>query len=156
MKNVILLSVCVVAAAASAPIDADPPADVMRIVRAEDVRWQSDPASPGLEVAVIEGDPKVAGKPYVVRVRFAPGTFSAPHFHPETRYVVVLKGTWWVGAGSKWDRDATTPLPTGSFVVHHAGHVHYDGAKGDEVIVQITGIGPTGLTHVNETGQRGR
>jgi len=137
----------------AAPIAADPPADVMRIVRAEDIHWQPDPAAPGLESAVIEGDPRVAGRPYVLRVKFAPGVFSAPHFHPEARYVVVLKGTWWVGAGPKWDREATTPLPAGSFVVHHAGHIHYDGAKGEEVIVQITGIGPTGLVRVDESGR---
>jgi quercetin dioxygenase-like cupin family protein len=137
----------------SSPIVADPPADAMRIVRTEDVHWQPDPLTPGIESAVIAGDPRVAGEPYVIRVRFAPGTFSPPHFHPEARYVVVLKGTWWVGAGPKWDREATTPLPAGSFVVHHAGHVHYDGAKGEEVIVQITGIGPTGLVRVDENWQ---
>jgi quercetin dioxygenase-like cupin family protein len=152
-KELVLLAVGAIGAATFSPIAADPPAEVMRIVRAEDVRWRADPANPGLEVAVIEGDPTAAGKLYVVRVRFAAGTFSAPHFHPETRYVVVLKGTWWVGSGPNWDRDATAPLPAGSFVVHHAGHVHYDGAKNEEVIVQITGIGPTGLTRVDEAGR---
>src|SRR5438874_10023122 len=43
---------------------------------------------------------------------------------------------------SKWDKEATTPLPAGSFVVHHANQIHYDGAKDEEVIVQIMGIGP--------------
>jgi len=137
----------------AAPIAADPPGDVMRIVRAEDVRWHADPAAPGLQSAVIEGDPAVAGRPYVLRVKFAPGTFSPPHFHPEARYVVVLKGTWWVGAGPKWDREATTPLPPGSFVVHHAGQIHYDGAKDEEVILQIMGIGPTGLIRVDAAGR---
>jgi len=153
MKHWLAFALVAAALLGSATMAADPPADVMRIVRAEDIRWQTDPATPGLESAVIEGDPRIAGQPYVLRVRFAPGTFSAPHFHPEARYVVVLKGTWWVGAGPKWDRDATTPLPPGSFVVHHAGHVHYDGAKSEEVIVQITGIGPTDLVPVDETGR---
>ncbi len=153
MKRWLALALPAAALLVSLPLAADPPLGVMRIVRAEDVHWQPDPAAPGLESAVIEGDPRVAGKPYVVRVRFAPGTFSPPHFHPETRYVVVLKGTWWVGAGPKWDRSATTPLPPGSFVVHHGGHVHYDGAKDEEVIVQIAGIGPTGLVRVDENGR---
>lgn len=137
----------------SGPLVADPPAQVMQIVRAAEIRWQSDPALPGVETAVLAGDPRIAGQPYVIRVRFAPGTFSPPHFHPEARYVVVLKGTWWVGAGPKWDREATTPLPAGSFVVHHAGQIHYDGAKSEEVIVQIAGIGPTGLVRVDESGK---
>ena len=98
-------------------------------------------------------DPRVAGEPYVMRVKFAPGTFSTPHFHPAERYIVVLKGTWWVGAGPRWDREATTPLPAGSFVVHHAGQVHYDGAKTDEVIVQIAGVGPGTAVRVDEAGR---
>jgi quercetin dioxygenase-like cupin family protein len=83
-----------------------------------------------------------------------PGVMSAPHFHPEERYVVVLKGTWWVGSGPKWDRNATTPVSEGSFAVHHANKVHYDGAKDEEVIVQITGIGPSGTSLVNEAGEK--
>ena len=75
---------------------------------------------------MLAGNPGAPG-PYVIRVRFAPGTMSPPHFHPEERQVVVLKGTWWVGSGPRWDRDATTPLPAGSFAVHHAGKIHYDG-----------------------------
>lgn len=60
-------------------------------------------------------------------------TMSPPHFHPEERYIAVLKGTWWVGAGPKWDRSATTPVPAGSFVVHHPNKIHYDGAKDEEL-----------------------
>ncbi|MBS0396155.1 MAG: cupin domain-containing protein [Proteobacteria bacterium] len=131
----------------------DPPAQVMSIVREADLHWQRDPQSPGLESAVLAGDPRRAGEPYVLRVRFAPGAFSHPHFHPNTRYIVVLKGTWWVGAGAAGNRDATTPLPPGSFVIHHAGEVHFDGAKDEEVIVQITGIGPGTATAVDATGR---
>jgi quercetin dioxygenase-like cupin family protein len=138
---------------ASSAIVADPPADVMTVVREQDIRWQPEPAIPGLQTAVVAGDPRVAGQPYVIRVKFAPGTFSPPHFHPETRYIVVLKGTWWVGAGPKWDRDTTTPLPPGTFVVHHAEHIHFDGAKTEEVVLQITGMGPSAMVRVDEAGR---
>ena len=138
---------------ASSLIAADPPADTMAIVRAADLHWTKEPSIPGLETAVVAGDPRVAGQPYVVRVKFAPGAMSPPHFHPETRYIVVLRGTWWVGAGPRWDRDATTPLPAGTFVVHHANHVHYDGAKAEEVELQITGIGPSAMIRVDEAGK---
>jgi quercetin dioxygenase-like cupin family protein len=37
---------------------------------------------------VLAGNPGAPG-PYVIRVRFAPGTMSPPHFHPEERQVVV-------------------------------------------------------------------
>jgi hypothetical protein len=40
-------------------------------------------------------------------------------------------------------------LPTGGFAIHAPGKVHYDGAKDEEVIVQISGIGPSGTNVVN-------
>jgi quercetin dioxygenase-like cupin family protein len=132
---------------------ADPPADVMNIVRVDEIKWVSNPLVPGLATAVVQGDPRKAGEPYVIRVKFPPNTFSPPHFHPEARYIVVLKGTWWVGSGPKWDKDATTPVPTGSFVIHHPNKIHYDGAKDEEVILQIIGVGPSDTKPVDEAGK---
>ena len=134
-------------------VRADPPADVMNILREADVKWVESKVALGVSTAVISGNPAIPGQPYVVRARFAPGVFSPPHFHPETRFIVVLKGTWWVGSGPKWDKDATTPVPAGSFVVHHPNKIHYDGAKNEEVIVQISGMGPGTTTPVDESGQ---
>jgi quercetin dioxygenase-like cupin family protein len=113
----------------------------MQIVREADVRWTSGQFGTGLQTAILSGNPSQPG-PYVIRVKFAPGTMSPPHFHPEARYVLVLKGTWWVGAGPKWDREATTPVPAGSLVIHHPNKIHFDGAKDEEVVLQIVGIGP--------------
>jgi quercetin dioxygenase-like cupin family protein len=137
----------------SSAVLADPPADVMNIVREAEIKWVPNPLVPGLATAVVQGDPKEPGKPYVVRVRFPPNTMSPPHFHPEARYIVVLKGTWWVGAGPKWDREATTPVPAGSFVIHHPNKIHYDGAKAEEVVLQIIGVGPSATIPVDESGQ---
>jgi len=131
---------------------ADPPADVMQIVREGDIKWTPSRLIPGAHTAVVSGNPTQPG-PYVMRVKFTPGTMSPPHFHPETRYIVVLKGTWWVGSGPKWDRDATTPVPAGSLVVHHPNKIHYDGAKDEEVTLQIVGVGPSGTIPVDESGQ---
>ncbi|HZQ71593.1 MAG TPA: cupin domain-containing protein [Burkholderiales bacterium] len=132
---------------------ADPPKEVMNIVRASDMVLKASPRVPGISQVVLEGDPAVPGKVYVVRNRFAPGTFSPPHFHPETRYIVVLKGTWWVGSGPKFDKEATTPVPAGGFVVHHPNQIHWDGAKDEEAVVQITGIGPGTTILVDEAGR---
>lgn len=153
MDRRIAMALYLAGALSSAPLVADPPAAVMTIVREPDIKWSADPTIAGLQTAVVAGDPKVAGQPYVIRVKFAPGAMSPPHFHPETRYIVVLRGTWWVGAGPKWDRDATTPLPAGSFVVHHANHIHYDGAKTEEVELQITGVGPSAMVRVDAAGR---
>jgi quercetin dioxygenase-like cupin family protein len=110
----------------------------------EDVQWKS-PFGVGAAMAVIHGDPSQPGT-YVVRVKFPPHTFSKPHFHPEDRYVVVLKGTWYAGTGDVFDADKAVALKTGSFMFHPAREVHWDGAKDEEVILQITGNGPSGTT----------
>jgi len=137
---------------AASMCSADPDPYTMAIVRDADIKWVESSRSPGLSTAVIYGDPAMPGL-YVIRVRFAPGTMSRPHFHPEERYIAVLKGTWWVGAGPRWDRNATTPLPAGSFVVHRPNKIHYDGAKDEEVTLQIVGIGPSATIPVDEFGQ---
>lgn len=117
------------------------------IVRPEEIRWQSSPATPGLQTAAIAGDPSKPGL-YVLRVKFSPGVMTRPHVHNEDRYVAVLQGTWWVGTGSEFTPDKTTPLKAGSFMKHPAGAQHFDGAKDEEVILQIVGMGVTGTTLV--------
>ena len=131
---------------------ADPPKEVMDIHREGELKFAPSKVVPGASNAVISGDPS---KPevYVVRNRFAPGTFSPPHFHPETRYITVLKGTWWVGSGPVFDKDKTTPVPAGSLVVHHPNQIHWDGAKDEEAVVQIMGVGPTATIRVDTAGR---
>jgi len=131
---------------------ADLDQSVMLVKRDTDLQWTENPMAPGIKMAVLYGNPTGAG-PYVIRVRFSPGTMSPPHVHPEERQVVVLKGTWWVGTGPNWDREATVPMPPGSFAVHHPGKIHYDGAKDEEVTVQISGVGPSGTRLASELGQ---
>ncbi len=58
----------------------------------------------------------------------------------------MLHGTWWVGSGTKFDPDATVPMPAGSFVTHFGQQVHFDGAKDEDVVLLITGEGPGTVT----------
>src|SRR5438132_9786964 len=137
----------------SSPLLADPPTQVMNIMREGELKFAPSKLVPGISQAVISGNPATPGQVYVVRNRFSPNTFSPPHFHPETRYITVIKGTWWVGSGPKFDKEATTPVPAGSVVVHHANQIHWDGAKDEEVIVQIMGTGPGANFPHDEAGQ---
>jgi hypothetical protein len=76
---------------------------------------------------------------------------SRPHFHDQDRYVTVIKGTWWVALGPEadtFDPSKTKPMKAGSIVKHPAGSHHYDGAKDEEVIVQIIGMGPVKTTQI--------
>jgi quercetin dioxygenase-like cupin family protein len=113
----------------------------------EQADWKDVPNGHGVQTAVISGDPSKPGL-YVVRVKFPPGIMSAPHFHPEDRHAVVLKGTWYTGTDDTWDPDRTVGLKPGSYMKHPAGAIHYDGAKDEEVIVQIAGYGPSVTTPV--------
>jgi quercetin dioxygenase-like cupin family protein len=111
------------------------------ILHPDEIVWQENPAGSGPELTVIAGDPTKEGF-YVIRARFAPGVMSQPHFHPGERHVTVLSGTWWAGKGPNFDPNATTPLGPGSYMLHPAGEIHFDGAKDVEAIVEIKGMGP--------------
>ncbi len=121
----------------------------------EDVQWKDLPGYAGVKIAVLAGDPAKPG-PYVVRVKFPPGVMSRPHFHPDDRYAIVIKGTWYTGTGEKFDPETTVGLKPGSFMKHPAKGVHYDGAKDEEVILQLIGYGPGGTTLIHpEDGHTG-
>ena len=109
----------------------------------EQTPWTDVPNGHGVQMAVISGDPSKPGL-YVIRVKFPPGIMSAPHFHPEDRHAVVLRGTWYTGTDDSWDPDRTVGLKPGTYMKHPAGAIHYDGAKDEEAIVQIAGYGPSG------------
>jgi quercetin dioxygenase-like cupin family protein len=97
------------------------------------------------QTATLVGDPTKPGL-YIQLVKWFPHNMSHPHFHPNDRYITVLSGTWWVGTGTKFDPDATVPMPAGSYVVDIAKQVHYDGAKDEMAVLEIVGEGPATLT----------
>jgi quercetin dioxygenase-like cupin family protein len=106
----------------------------------DQIPWKRNAAGTN-EVAVLVGDPSKPGL-YVQMFRWLPGNMSRPHWHPNDRYITVLKGTWWVGTGDKFEPETTTAIPTGSYVVHTGKEIHYDGAKDGEVVLLMVGEGP--------------
>jgi len=111
------------------------------IRQADEFKWRDPTGAAPVNQVVLFGDPTKPGF-YMVMNRFKPGTFSRPHFHPNDRFITVIKGTWYVGTGNKWDKDATIPVKDGGRVTHFGKVVHYDGAKDEDVIMLITGEGP--------------
>ena len=105
----------------------------------DDLVWVESDTGP--DRVTIAGDPSKAGF-YIIRVRFAPGTYSSPHYHPNDRHVTVISGVWYTGTGSEVDWSKTVPLYPGSYMLHPGGAVHWDGARDQEVIVEIKGMGP--------------
>ena len=119
-------------------------------VTPEAVRWETDADGSGMQRAVIAGDPAQPGL-YVIRVKFPRGVMSRNHYHREERHAVVIRGTWWTGTGDEFAPERTVPLTAGSYMKHPAGAHHFDGAKDEEVIVQITGVGPSATTRLRPT-----
>ena len=113
-----------------------------------DIVWKATAASPGLETAVTFGDPTKPG-PYVLRVRYPKGYKLMPHFHPdEWRTGVVLSGNYYFGLGEQWDESKLKPYPPGTFFSEPKGVPHFVWAKDGEVIVQVTAMGPSGVTRI--------
>ena len=113
----------------------------------DDLEWTVQGS--GTKLVVLHGDPQSEGL-YILRYTFPPSTFSAPHYHDQDRFVTVISGVWHTGIGPTEDRDNTVPLRAGSYMKHPAGGVHYDGAKDEEVIVEIRGMGPVNTIFVEE------
>jgi hypothetical protein len=111
------------------------------------IEWKQ--TSPGSQQAILAGDPSKPGL-YVVMNKWLPGNMSRPHFHPNDRFITVLKGTWWMGTGNTFDPASTVPVPAGTFVTHFGKQVHYDGAKDEECVLLITGEGPATATRVDQ------
>lgn len=129
-------------------VAADKLPDFIRVTP-ETVHWMPLPHSPGVMAAILAGNPSTPG-PYVIRVKFPPHVMDLPHFHSSDRYVTVLKGMWYAGTGKRFDPSIAVPTSTGSYMFHPAGGVHWDGSNNsEEVIVQITGVGPVTTTQVD-------
>ena len=107
-----------------------------------EVKWNDAPGlGPGFKIAVIEGDPKVAG-PLMMRIKIPANGKIAPHTHPALEHVTVISGTFYLGIGEKVDASKAGAYPAGGVVVIPQGMPMFAFAKGKETVVQVHGIGP--------------
>jgi quercetin dioxygenase-like cupin family protein len=124
--------------------------DHHRMITPDDLKW-NDVASlpPGAKVAVIEGRLNLA-EPFTFRLKF-PANYKIPaHWHPAVERVIVLAGTFYMGVGDKLDAQKSMALSPGSMMILQPKTNHYAWTQ-EEVIVQLTGVGPWGITYVNPT-----
>jgi quercetin dioxygenase-like cupin family protein len=148
----VLAGVLVVAGASAVSWARQGAAPVRPLVDTRQLRMQPEEAKFAGNTINVLGDPSKPGL-YVIRRRFVPGETSSPHYHDQDRLVTVIKGTWWTDEGTVKRLDKTIPVKTGGFMLHPAGLRHYDGAKDEETIVQIMGMGPVRTVDVNEKGE---
>jgi hypothetical protein len=112
---------------------------------ADQFKWRDPTDAAPTNQTILQGHPSKAGV-YMQINKFKPHQGSRPHFHPNDRFIFVLKGTWWVGSGRKYDAASMVAMPAGTFVTHFGKQVHYDGARDEEVAVLIVGEGPSTST----------
>ncbi len=139
-----IIIAAVLAAGSAHAVELDPKAVVYTLP--ENIKWVVNERA-GNAQAVIAGDPTKPGL-YVVLTKWLAGNhFSRPHFHPNDRFITVIKGTWWVGSGPNFDpANSTVPVPAGSVVTHYGKQVHYDGTKDEDAVLMIVGDGPATST----------
>ena len=130
-------------------------------IRLEDVPWPSARAggagtsgASGIETVVLKGDPGKAGL-YTLMLRIAPNVRIQAHSHKDDRVATVVKGTWYFGYGEKFNEAALKPLGPGSFYTEPPGVAHFAMTK-EEVVLQISGNGPSSTTYVDAANDPAR
>jgi hypothetical protein len=152
-RTLIAAGVVVVLAGSAAVVRA-PRAGEDRIAPHE-VQWPA-PANGGVgtsgvsgtQTVMLKGDPSKPGV-YTMLLRVGPNTRIESHGHGDDRVATVLSGTWYFGYGDQFDEAALKALPAGSVYMEPPGRNHFALTRGEGVIVQITGYGPSSTRYVN-------
>jgi len=130
----------------------DSPLEASVMQQVSQLTWGEGPPSlpAGVQMAVLEGTPPFEQeKTFTIIVR-APRNYKVPpHVHLVTERVTVLKGTGYLGHGTKLDTEKATAVESGGFATLPAGHEHYFFTANEEAIVQLQGVGPWGIAYVN-------
>lgn len=114
----------------------------------ETLKWVEPPVLPGARLAVVQGDPSMAG-PFVYRIKMPPAYKIPPHTHKASENVTVLAGSFSIGVGEKFDPQSGHELPVGGFVSIPPQHPHFAWTGAQETVVQVHGVGPTDLIFVD-------
>lgn len=148
MKRWMAMALFLVAAVSASAQSATGPT----IVKPMALQW--NPFAPGIELAVLSGDPTKAGH-YTIRLRLTDGTKIPPHWHPEDENVTVMRGSFAAGMGDKFDDAALQDLPPGSYVLMPKNMHHFAKASG-QTVVQLDGQGPFVINYVNPEDDPGK
>jgi uncharacterized RmlC-like cupin family protein len=108
----------------------------------------------GIQTVVLFGDPSKPGL-YTIRLKAAPNMRIQAHSHRDDRSASVISGTWYFGYGKQFDERGLKALPPGSFYTEPAGVDHFAMTR-EEVVIQITGYGPSSTTYVDPANDPAR
>jgi pimeloyl-ACP methyl ester carboxylesterase len=102
----------------------------------------------GIQTAVLKGDPDRATL-YTIMLKIPAHTRIAAHVHQDDRIATVVSGTWFFGYGDSFNSTALKALPAGSFYTEPANRSHFAETRDTDVVVQITGIGPSSTRYID-------
>jgi len=108
--------------------------------------WRA--AANGVRTAVLLGNPVQAGA-YALRAKLPPNWRVAPHTHPEdARLTTVISGTLYWAAGDTFDEAKLQALGPGAVIIEPRGVAHYALTREQGAELQVTSIGPAGMSFV--------
>lgn len=107
------------------------------------------PLPSGSKIAILEGNPKQEGI-FTMRAMLPPYFKIPAHWHPKDERVTVIEGVVYVGFGDKTDTTNAAKFTVGSFYVNPMESHHYIFTQSEGCVLQITGVGPWGLTYIEE------
>jgi quercetin dioxygenase-like cupin family protein len=118
-------------------------------LNAADLEWKDAPPGlpSGAKTAVLEGDPRKPGF-FTMRLKLPAGGRLEPHTHPADERVTVLSGSVRVGFGETFDPAKGKTFTAGAFYVNPMPMPHFVWTD-EGCVLQVTGIGPWGLTYVD-------
>ena len=109
----------------------------------------------GTQTVILKGDPTKPGL-YTMLLRVGPNTKIEAHAHPDDRVATVISGTWYFGYGKEFSESALKTLPAGSVYTEPPNANHFAMTRGEGVVIQITGNGPSGTAYVNPANDPAR
>lgn len=97
--------------------------------------------SAGQWVEKVPGDFSKPGDLFAFRIHQDAGYITRPHDHPIDEHITVVKGTWSLGMGRRFNQAALVVMETGTYAMATKQMVHFAWSK-TETILQIHGIEP--------------
>ena len=85
----------------------------------------------------------------MIRIENVDGQIVFPHWHPEDEHIVVVQGTWYLGAGDRFSRSDLRELTVGTYALVPKKMNHFAWSQGATVI-QVHGIGPFRINFVDD------
>ena len=123
--------------------------EIAKPIAESEIKWGPAPpfVPPGMEVAVMSGDPSKEG-PFSIRMRAPANYVFPPHSTPAAETITVLSGLLYIGVGDTFDRTKAKRMAVGSFVELPGKISHYSWNP-SEVIVEVHSVGPSPVTYAN-------